>query len=242
MQLDPGSNASRLADPLRGAAALARAMETAGDAGFSDRCAEHYAAGPPRPRRRNVRPDAAARALLDKFYIEQCSVSPHQRDMQTVRISPGVTLTRSGLITPMMSSPIFESNPPVQGDVWVAQKSCQRATVDRLLGLPVCCVLRVAELHTCSPCNDQRALRADNGHRGQHTSVVTEEHRRDYFTLLAAIAASPPDRPDHYRVQRLCTRLGLAHARVHARLPLFRIGSHIFSERSSEDGSCEEPL
>ena len=66
-------------------------MATAAGAPFDDPAVlQPCAAGPPRPLRRHERPYAAA-ALLDNFYVEQFSVSPHLRDMQTVHLSPGVT-------------------------------------------------------------------------------------------------------------------------------------------------------
>ena len=52
----------------------------------------------------------------EQFYNE-CAVSPHQGDMQTVQLAPGVTLTRPGLVTPTMISPTFrERNHSMRGE------------------------------------------------------------------------------------------------------------------------------
>ena len=69
---------------------------------------------------------------------------------------------------------------------------------------------------------------------------VSVEQRRDYFTVLAAMAPAPPPDAEQRHMQRVGTRLGVARALLHARLPV-PSGGCIFSEADSEAGS-EEPL
>jgi hypothetical protein len=70
--------------------------------------------------------------------------------------------------------------------------------------------------------------------------AVSVEQRRDYFTVLAAMAPAPPD-AEQRRMQRVGTRLGVARALLHARLPVPESSGCIFSEADSEAGT-EEPL
>ena len=72
-------------------------------------------------------------------------------------------------------------------------------------------------------------------------STATEEQRRDYFSVLAAIAPAPPDAQRSMRCA--CTQC-MTRAQVHgrrARLSVPGSSGDIFSEGSSEFGS-EEPL
>ena len=78
-------------------------------------------------------------------------------------------------------------------------------------------------------------------------STVTEEQRSDYFTVLAATAPAPPG-AEQFRMQRVCTRLGMARARLgmarallRLRLPVADTPRDIFSEADSA-ASSEEPL
>ena len=73
-----------------------------------------------------------------------------------------------------------------------------------------------------------------------NTVSISVEQRCDYSTVLAAMEPAPPD-AEQRRLQRVGTRLGVARALPHARLPVPESSGHIFSEASSEAGS-EEPF
>ena len=85
---------------------------------------------------------------------------------------------------------------------------------------------------------DDRIVQAGAIAAKAHASTVTEEQRSDYFTVLAATAPAPPG-AEQFRMQRVCTRLGMARALLHARLPVPE--SSGFSEADSAAGG-EEPL
>ena len=108
-------------------------------------------------------------------------------------------MVRPGLITPTMSSPIFrESDCVVRGEEHTAgsyQPGCLQS-----LSHAARFVLSAAWPDECIVQSMATAL--------SNMVSVSVEHRRDYFTVLAAMEPAPPD-AEQRRIQRVGTRVGV---------------------------------